>query len=530
MQIPFLSSILSVLGLTSQFQSVDLGYATFKGVVNQESQITNFYGIRYAQAPIGQLRWNAPVAIEGNFSKNVVIDATEPSIACVMEQTFSATPDQIANVARLPQGEDCLTLNVQSPSNIEDPSNAKLPVLVNIHGGGYLAGDKDDSGTFFISQSNNSMIYVSVNYRLGMYGFLSGSQVKENGSLNAGLLDQRLALQWVKNHIERFGGDPDKITIIGDSAGGGSVTYQMTAFDGEDSSLFRGAVVQFPWWTPVWNDQTQEIALNHVLATANCSDIACLRELDEPTLKQVSTQVQRTNGFYPQSGYGLFTFSPVIDGTFVKQRPSESFQSGKYQKVPFIVTRSLNEGQAFTSLHLLYGNQTAVLDESLVDWKSKFPMADEKFKREFLSVYPPLAYPNVFAHRRTWFGDAFVNCPTEIMADFASPEVPVYKMLFSTGSTYHGASQPYMFSPYTYTSVLDQKTSKSLTRYVNSFVATGDPNSFNGDDMVYWKTYHGDDKEYNILHIEVGQHTIELDPDHNDRCKLMFDNANIISN
>jgi hypothetical protein len=103
-------------------------------------------------------------------------------------------------------------------------------------------------------------------------------------------------------------------------------------------------------------------------------------------------------------------------------------------------------------------------------------------------------------------------------------------LLFSLGSTYHGASQAYIFSPYTYTSVLDQKTSTALASYLNSFVATGNPNSFMSDEALLWKPYHGKEKEYNILHMKVGEHVIQTDPDHNARCDFMLEQATIISN
>lgn len=531
MQIPLLNSLLSMLGLAGQsnHQTIDVGYAKYTGLVDVGSQVTNFYGIKYAKAPVGELRWQAPVPVEEPFiSDGPVIDATQPSIACVMGEAFFAPEQNRAWTESRPQGEDCLSLNIQTPSNIENSSG--LPVLVNIHGGGYLGGDKDVAGTFLIHETNNSMVYVSVNYRLGMYGFLGGSQVKSQGVLNAGLLDQRLALEWVKNHIHAFGGDPGKVTVIGDSAGGGSVTYQLTAFDGTKYAPFRAAIAQYPWWTPVWSEKTQEIGFQHVLKTANCSDIQCLRQLDEDTLRQVSAQVQRTNSDTPQSGYGLFTFSPVIDGDFVRQRPSESFKAGKFQKVPIIVTRSLNEGAGFTNMLLMDGNQTAALHASLLDVKQKFPTASKKFLDEFLDLYKPTDFANIFQHRSTWFGDAFVNCPTYIMANNIHPHVPIYKMIFSTGTTYHGASQPYIFSPYTYTSVLDQKTSKTLARYFNSFVATGDPNAFNGADSLLWKNYHNEDYEYNVLHIKVHEHVIEKDPDFSDRCEFMFQKSDVISN
>jgi carboxylesterase type B len=105
----------------------------------------------------------------------------------------------------------------------------KAPVLVWIHGGGYAQGSKADYAVpAKIMAQNNDVIFVVINYRLGALGFLSGSTVQSDGVANAGLLDQRLALEWVQEHISKFGGDPNQVTVMGESAGGGSILHQIT--------------------------------------------------------------------------------------------------------------------------------------------------------------------------------------------------------------------------------------------------------------------------------------------------------------
>ena len=132
--------------------------------------------------------------------------------------------------------EDCLFLDVVVPQKIfENKDEAcNAPVLVWIYGGGYTAGSKSDSGNpaglLTRSESNNAdgVIYVSMNYRLGAFGWLSGPTFQENGTANAGLLDQRFALEWVQQYIHLFGGDKNKVTVFGESAGGGSIEHQIT--------------------------------------------------------------------------------------------------------------------------------------------------------------------------------------------------------------------------------------------------------------------------------------------------------------
>lgn len=202
--------------------TVDLGYAQYKG--NTSLAGTNvFYGIRYAQPPTGERRWRPPLDIEaGNdYNPSEVLDAVSPGPSCV-QGTPAWRPPQRDNltVVSVTGEEDCLRLDVVVPTA---PKNSSLPVLVMIHGGGFTQGSSYAvPGSSMVNTSDGSIVYVSLQYRLGAFGFLSGSEVKENGQANVGLLDQRSALNWVQRNIRAFGGDPAKVTIIGGSAGGSS--------------------------------------------------------------------------------------------------------------------------------------------------------------------------------------------------------------------------------------------------------------------------------------------------------------------
>lgn len=120
-------------------------------------------------------------------------------------------------------------------------------MLVQIHGGGYAAGSAESYPGYALVNQSQAIIYVTIQYRLNAFGFLSSVEVRENGDANAGLLDQRSALNWVERNIRYFGGDPNKITIIGGSAGGGSVMNQMILYGGDDSPPFRAAIAEYPW-------------------------------------------------------------------------------------------------------------------------------------------------------------------------------------------------------------------------------------------------------------------------------------------
>jgi len=139
-----------------------------------------------------------------------------------------------------PNGEDCLYVEIVVPNK---PRSSSLPVVVSIHGGGYVLGSiVAGMADTFTADADGSLIYVQIQYRLGAYGFLAGPEVTKDGTQNAGLLDQRSALDWVQRNIKKFGGDPKKVTIWGGSAGGGSVMAQLALNGGKRPVPFRAAI------------------------------------------------------------------------------------------------------------------------------------------------------------------------------------------------------------------------------------------------------------------------------------------------
>lgn len=206
---------------------MNLGYAQYRGNTTYRGNYTTdvYYGIRYAQAPIHDLRWRPPMEIESHndYDPNEVMDAQTPSPSCVQgTPAWRAYASDIPTPVAVTGQEDCLLLNVYVPEN---PKATPMPVFLLVHGGGYTQGSANGAGNqgqAFVDASGGSVIYVAIQYRLGAYGFLSSTEVKENGVANAGLLDQRAAMNWVQRHIRAFGGDPSKVTISGGSAGGGS--------------------------------------------------------------------------------------------------------------------------------------------------------------------------------------------------------------------------------------------------------------------------------------------------------------------
>ncbi|EWC48090.1 hypothetical protein DRE_02669 [Drechslerella stenobrocha 248] len=286
-----------------------------------------FLKIPYAQPPVGDLRFRPPQYINRNLG---AIQATNYGPHCV-----GYGPDQVG----FDTSEDCLTINVVRPAGIRP--GEKLPVAVWIHGGGFFMGGAASPRynlTWMVDQSvklNKRIIGVSMNYRLAGWGFLASREVAGSLNLNNGLKDQRLALHWIQENIAKFGGDPRKVTIFGESAGGASVGFQHIAFNGRDDKLFRGAIMQsggsvqyqssqFP------TDKAVQDNYNRVVAAADT--LQCLRGADRAVLDAV----------FPTAQFGV-----VIDGSFVPGFGSEAIKRGRYVRVPTIIGCTSDEGASF---------------------------------------------------------------------------------------------------------------------------------------------------------------------------------------
>ena len=178
-----------------------------------------------------------------------------------------------------------------------------------------------------------------MNYRLGALGFLSGPTFQEDGTANAGLHDQHFALEWVQKHIHLFGGDKSRVTVFGESAGGGSIMHQITAYGGRKAPVpFAQALPQSPGWTPLVSNQQQEQTYKDFLNYANVTDLAAARELS-------SAQVMLANAQQVGAAdYGQFVYGPTVDGDFVPTLPGVALLHGQFPKnLKIMVGHNANE-------------------------------------------------------------------------------------------------------------------------------------------------------------------------------------------
>ncbi|KAF8131039.1 Alpha/Beta hydrolase protein [Boletus edulis] len=301
------------VGLLTVFQlSLCLGVFAADPIVfvNTQLNVTNFLGVRYAAAPVGNLRWAAPQAPP---TVSGVQQATSEPNECYQAGLGSSSTNPLAAKKRdVSQSEDCLFLNVHVPGpTVNAVSSGGHPVVVWIHGGGYVGGSASGyDGSSLVFQSQNSAIVVVIQYRLGLFGFLPGAAVKSGGVLNAGLL--MLYISSPSRQMSKFGGDPTKVTIWGQSAGAGSVLQHVVANGGNTQPALCSIVKSSPG--------------------ASCSSssdtLSCLRSADTGTL----------------SNPPLFRSST---GTFIIERPTVTLGKGKHNGQALYSVTNLNEGNQF---------------------------------------------------------------------------------------------------------------------------------------------------------------------------------------
>lgn len=319
---------------------------SYLGVRDADTNQDVFLGVPYAQPPVGSLRFKPP-QVWSPTSKNTVVNATVDRPICIQSTPIDYSP----------VSEDCLHLSLWKPTNV----TSKLPVMVWIYGGGFLNGSTlGYPGDHILStafQLDKPIVYVTMNYRLGVYGFPPGQQSEAAGALNLGLKDQRLALEWVKANIELFGGDPSKVMIFGESAGAMSVAYQMMYKDGNIGSVFRTALMEsgapstyaaLPASYP-----PRQAAYDFIANATGCaaSNFECLRNANADTLRQANYDVfklpvnLRSPDPYPSAvGPTLSSGDP-----FLPRSPKQALKQGKFAKIPFVCGTSLDEGTIFVT-------------------------------------------------------------------------------------------------------------------------------------------------------------------------------------
>ena len=355
-----------------------------------ENGLFSFKGIPYAAPPVGDLRWRPP-------------QPCQPWKGIRKAQTFGASPPQpdtgIKEIAEFcvdgPRSEDCLFLNIWTPGT----DGAARPVMVWVHGGIFTMGSGSQASfSGHILASRGNIVVVTLNYRLGVLGFLNLNEVtggKIPATGNEGLLDQIAALEWIRNNIAAFGGNPQNITLFGESAGGMCIQCLMAMPQAE--GLFHKAVLQSSIGPAVRTlDQAEKISARF-LQLAGTEDAAVLSRMPVHQVLAAQLKLNRASGGKPPT-------QPVLDGKIICQPPLEAVKNGASPHIPLLGGTNAQEWKLFSATN----PEMAKMDSASLNTRLQrlFPAEQvsgliDKYRQVLLRQGEPAAAVDIFSAVRT---------------------------------------------------------------------------------------------------------------------------------
>jgi para-nitrobenzyl esterase len=472
---------------------------TFQGKPDTTGTIREFLGIRYAQPVTGNLRWKAPQPVKPAI---VTQDATQFGNHCPQ----AATPYGNATST-----EDCLFLNVFTPNRRDDHDfdGDDAPVMVWIHGGSLVVGESDAYDASKLAQ--RGVVVVTINYRLGALGFLAHpaltGESPDHVSGNYGIQDQQAALKWVRRNIRAFGGDPGKVTIFGESAGGLSTFVHLVS--PASKGLFHRAIVESGAYMQTQPTLAQTETRGARFATAvgcnqpNPADVlACLRSLSVSTIL--------ANQALTLLGSGA---PPNVDGKVLTQSVGTALASGQFNRVPLMNGTNHDEWRLFvgSGFDLAGGPVTAATYVPAITATIGNPTAAP----QVAALYQvPAQFSSFDAAVGAVGTDVNYACPAHFVDEVASAFVPIFAYEFSDENApqnylppmsipyaaSHASELQYLFPfpnpsgfglnlPQTPLDAHQQKLSDRMVGYWTEFARNGDPN---GHGQPFWPRFHRD--------------------------------------
>jgi para-nitrobenzyl esterase len=458
------------------------------GKTINEGKVRAFQGIPYAAPPVGNLRW-APPAPAKPWKET--LDATKYGHHCAQNHVFD---DMVFQDAASPDdkgSEDCLTLNVYTPAN----AKGKLPVMFWIHGGGYSGGGSSEprhNGDFLPTYG---VVLVTINYRLGVFGFLATPELaqEQGGSAgNYGLEDMVEALKWVKKNIGEFNGDPNNVTIFGESAGSFAVSTLMAL--PASQGLFAHAIGESGGALASGGLAMENLSVrgpkeDKWVESTGAKSLADLRAMSTDQILAAASKK------------GMIGFSPVIDGKFIPKPIVDIYKAGEQAKVPLLAGFNHDEG-SFLSLGMTADK-----------WHAMGVQRYAEKAQEFFKLYPGGTDTEAVKSASDFGGDQFIAYGTwkwiEIDRQTGDKDIYRYKLdlaappsKFHPGSfAFHSDDIEYVFGtlatrPGATWRPEDWELSKQMMGYWTNFAKKGDPN---GPGLPEWPKYGTGDP---VLHLD----------------------------
>ncbi|MBB3753460.1 para-nitrobenzyl esterase [Mycolicibacterium sp. BK634] len=458
-----------------------------------------FDGVPYAAAPVGPLRFQPP---QPAASWPGVRDATKPGLRCMQDTSFD--PDY-----GRPTGEDCLNLNVWTPDGAS--RTHQKPVMVWIHGGGFLNGSADIYDARWLA-TQGDIVVVTVNYRLGTLGFLAHPALSPDGDIgNYGLADQQAALRWVRDNIAEFGGDPTKVTIAGESAGAMSVCDHLVAPD--SAGLFRAAILQSGPCQAQADRATAQQVSGEYATRVGCSEPAgiaeCLRSRPVKELQSAPLYV----GFGPDKLTG-----PVTGTDRLPVDPISDAALSRVPHIPVLIGSNGDEFAMFAALQYLKDHGLPAYPKLLADtFGAEAPAVAQHYPLNVFGGNEGLAYSAAVT-------DSLFACPTDKIASGLAHAGPVYAYEFNDRTA--PAPEPLLAVPFPVgashslelrylfdvggappLNPAQRELSDQMVTYWSQFVKNGTPEA---TDQPDWPRF-GTDGTVKRMSLQTGQLTITED-------------------
>jgi para-nitrobenzyl esterase len=462
-----------------------------EGVISADGKVRTFKGIPYAAPPVGPLRWKPPQPAPGWTGVRQAVDYGPRAMQGRIFDDMIFHDDG--------PSEDCLYLNIWMP----EEHSGKLPVMVWIHGGGFVAGSSSEPRQDGGNLAKKGVMVVSFNYRMGVFGFFAHPELTQesehHASGNYGLLDQVAALRWVHDNIAAFGGDPDNVTIFGESAGSFSVSALMAS--PLTRGLFRRAIgesgAMFSQTRPMRTlAQAEEAGVKFAESAFATNSIEALRAVSATNLLVAALKSARTN------------FSPDIDGYFLPADCRSIYEAGRQSHVPLLAGWNRDEGN-FASY---FGSNAPTFQNYIILARSKFGTNAETF----VKVYTAATDAEAKRAAQDYAGDQFIVFSTWkwIELQLQTGQSPVYRYRFDQTLPLAADAKPgaepiaphageieYVFrmlsSKHLPWQSSDHAVSELMASYWSNFAKTGDPN---GPGLPHWPAYNREDG-YQVMHL-----------------------------